>query len=98
MEALTLVAAAAAVTKLVDFVRGFDAEDSWPKVLWIALSMALGIIGAFMFNIAPPDLPATLRFEVSGVGLQVATGLVVGGLASGVHELFDFLSSAAKRS
>lgn len=94
---VTITVAAAVVTKLVDMVRNFvDKDDSLPKYLWNVLAFALGVVGAFAFQIEPAQVPEGLRFEITGGALQLFTGLVVGAWASGLHELLDFLSHKAK--
>lgn len=94
---------AALVTKAVDLVRAFDKQDTWPKALWIALAFVFGVAVAlvFLLNAVGPVLEALPRFSdktLSPTAGQVLTGLAIGGVASGLHELFDKWSSAAKES
>jgi hypothetical protein len=97
MEAVTVAVASAAVTKIVDFIRnslgGF--EPKVPKVVWNVGALVLGVVGAFTFDIEPAQLAGV---QAQGAALKVLTGLVVGGLASGWHELFSALSSVQKKN
>lgn len=99
---LVFVAApAAGVTKLVDAVRYFDKDDTWPKVIWIVLAMVFGVGIALLFllNGIAPVIQALPRFQdevLSDTAGQVLTGIAIGGVASGFHELFDLWSSTAK--
>lgn len=99
METFVAVTLAAqVVTKLVDTTRnGIDTRSTLPKVVWNILPFAYGILGAFLFKIAPIEVPDVFRFQVSGAALQLATGLMVGAYASGLHELNHFLSGKARR-
>jgi hypothetical protein len=97
MEAFTVAVASAAVTKIVDFVRNIlgGLEPQVPKVVWNVGALALGVLGAFIFDIEPVNLAGV---DAQGAMLKVLTGLVVGGLASGWHELFSALSSVQKKN
>ena len=98
MEALTLAAASAAITKIIDVVRnllGETVEPNVPKVVWNAGALTLGVVAAFAFNIEPVDLAGV---QAEGAMLKILTGLVAGGLASGWHELFSSLSSVQKKN
>jgi hypothetical protein len=98
MEALTVAAASAAVTKIIDFIRnslGKTLEPNVPKAVWNAGALILGVVGAFVFDIEPVQLAGV---EAQGAALKVLTGLAVGGLASGWHELFSALSSVQKKN
>lgn len=90
------------ITKLVDFVRGFDATDSWPKGLWIALSMVFGVIYCLLTAANMVNLISGLRPEVqghlTGTWGQVVTGIAVGGVASFWHEHLDKTSGLAKQA
>jgi hypothetical protein len=94
MEALTVAAAGAAVTKVVDFIRNIVGDVS-AKWVWNLLALGLGVVVAFLFDVEPVQLPG---LNVGEIGIKVATGLAIGGISSGWHELFDFLSGAAKRA
>jgi hypothetical protein len=107
MEALTVAAAGAAVTKVIDLIRNIIGR-SWPeeeqqkkekekkwKWVWNLLALGVGVVVAFLFDVKPVELPG---LAVGEVGIKVATGLAIGGISSGWHEFFDFLSGAAKRA
>jgi hypothetical protein len=86
------------VTKLVDLIRNaIDPNDTVPKTWWNVASFGLGIAVASVWHInaAVSMLPADSQLQDWG-GI-VLTGLVVGAVASGWHELLDALSSVAKR-
>jgi len=97
VEAFTVAAASAAITKIVDFIRNSlgESEPKVPKIVWNAGALILGVVGAFVFDIEPVDLAGV---QAQGAALKVLTGLVVGGLASGWHELFSALSSVQKKN
>ena len=80
MEAFTVAAASAAITKIVDLVRNSlgESEPKVPKIVWNAGALILGVVGAFVFDIEPVDLAGV---QAQGAALKVLTGLVVGGLA-----------------
>jgi len=86
------------VTKLVDLIRTMaDGSDRAPKWFWIVLSMAFGIAIGLLGQVnvfTELGLGGSTRLE--GWAGQVLTGLLVGGLGSGWHEVFDALSSGAK--
>jgi hypothetical protein len=88
------------ITKLVDFVRTFDKEDTWWPGLWIALAFAFGILYALLTAANFVNLIGGLRPEVTGrlAGTwgQVATGIAIGGVASFWHEHLDNTSAKAK--
>jgi hypothetical protein len=96
---VALTAASAIVTKLVDTTRNLLGDDGqkFPKWLWNVEAFGLGLAGAFLFQIEPVQVPDSFRFEVSGAALQAATGLMVGAVASGLHEFFALLSAKSKR-
>ena len=101
MEFFALATVASAlVTKLVDAVRYFDKDDSWPKIIWIALALGFGVAFALIYQAdylsSIEGLPPIFE-NVKGTGAQVLTGLAIGAYASGLHELFDALSGVAKR-
>jgi len=94
---LTIIAVAAGVTKAVDFVRNLTAQWTAPKWVWNAVSFGFGLVAAFGFNVELVKVPeGVLRFDVSEPMLRALTGITIGGMASGLHELFDWLSSKAK--
>lgn len=96
MEVIALVVAAPIVTKIVDTLRNaFDKAGTMPKVVWNLAAFAVGILGAFLFNVEPAALPAGLRFGIEGAALQVYTGLWLGALAGGFHEIFHMWSAKA---
>jgi hypothetical protein len=90
---------AIAITKLVDFVRSFDKGDTWPKGLWIALALVLGVAMALLTGSNFADLIGGLRPEVAdalgGTTGEILTGLAVGATASFWHEHLDKTSSEA---
>jgi hypothetical protein len=87
-----LVWVSAGITKLVDLVRNaLDEAAEAPAWVWNVLSLGGGVGAALGL-----DLNAVEEL-VGGLAGQVVTGLAMGGSASGLHELFDFLSSSAKR-
>jgi hypothetical protein len=84
------LAAAATVTKIVDWLRNMvDPGNRFPKWAWNIASFAGGLVAAYatQLNIYPAE---------PFWGLLV-TGLAIGAGASGFHELFDLLSSKAKQ-
>lgn len=92
---------AAVVTKLVDLVRKLDTQDNPQlKPLWLVLSMVFGVAIAVIWEVNGLQESgfAGESTRLQGVAGQVLTGLLVGGFGSGWHELFDALSSSAKRS
>lgn len=94
MEVIGFLAASTAVTKVTDMIRNlFDKNDTAPSWTWNVVPFAIGIIGALMFNIENAGLPSGLRFGLTGVGAQIFTGLVLGGLSSGWHEVFAMWSN-----
>ncbi len=78
------------VTKVVDFIRGFDARDTWPKYLWIALALVGGIAYALLtganfvhlINGLDPNVQSSLN-ETTG---KIVTGLAIGAMACFWHE------------
>lgn len=92
-EVLSLLAAALGITKATDTVRNvFDKDDSAPKWTWNAVSLVFAMLTPFLFNVEQAALPAALKIEVSGMALQVWTGLILWGLSAFGHELMDRLS------
>jgi hypothetical protein len=88
---------ATVVTKAVDMLRNlFDPDGRAPKWVWNAVSFALGIAVALIWKINLLDNFGTTG--INGVSGQVLTGLAIAGSASGYHELFDTLSSTAKKA
>jgi hypothetical protein len=97
----TEVVAAATVfailaTKLVDMLRNmFDAKAERPKWLWNAVALVLGVGMALLWKIDLLDNYSSTH--VQWWAGRLLTGLAIGGTASGYHELFDSLSSSAKK-
>jgi hypothetical protein len=88
---------AAIVTKLVDLARKFDTDNTWPKWIWIVLSIGFGVVIALIWEVnALRELGVESANNLQGRAGQVLTGMLVGGFGSGWHEVFDALSSAAK--
>jgi hypothetical protein len=85
------------VTKAVDMLRNMlDTDGKWPKWVWNAVAFALGVSVALIWKI-------NLLDNFGGTGIhgfsgQFMTGLAIAGSASGYHELFDTLSSQAKKA
>lgn len=92
---------AAIVTKGVDMVRtALDpTAEKYPKVTWIVMAFVLGIVIATSYQLqfggVIEGLPPGLA-RLTGVSGQVFSGLLLGAWASGLHELFDLGSGAAK--
>ena len=99
MPVTSLLMISAAITKSVDLVRNFIAAHTKiipPKWVWNVLSLGGGVFVAewTRLSLLPPvvygrPVPAAIATVISGLAL--------GGLASGNHELFDLLSSQAKK-
>jgi flagellar biosynthesis protein FliR len=87
------------VTKSVDMIRNmFDTSPPRvPKQVWNALALGLGIATALIWRINILDNYSSPTSFVQGVSGQILTGLAIGATASGYHELFDALSSGAKK-
>jgi uncharacterized membrane protein len=85
------------VTKAVGMLRNmFDPNGRAPKWVWNLVSFALGITVALIWKINLMDNFGTTG--IHGFSGQLVTGLAIAGSASGYHELFDTLSSTAKRA
>ncbi len=83
-----IFAAAATVTKTVDFTRNmFDASGTAPKWIWN--------LSAFVYGVAIAYLSGLSAFPGHRIDLFV-TGLAIGAASSGFHEVFDYFSSKAK--
>lgn len=88
MDLTVFLAAAATVTKAVDFTRNaVDGQDIAPKWLWNLEAFGLGIFATYSgaLNLMPGH-----RFGM------LITGLAIGAAGSGFHEVFDFFSGKAK--
>jgi hypothetical protein len=86
------------VTKAVDLIRNVvePINPRLPKWTWNALAFGLGIAVALVWKI---NLLDNFGSEgINGVSGQLLTGLAIAGSASGYHELFDTLSSQAKKA
>jgi hypothetical protein len=97
---------AAAVTKATDLVRNLvDKRDKLPKWTWNVVPFGIGIAYAvgWHHNVTQ-DLAALVPALADkgvllvGVAGEIVTGLVIGGAAGGLHEVFDALSSIANRN
>jgi hypothetical protein len=89
---------AAIVTKVVDMLRNaFDKGGTAPKWIWNVSSLALGMGMAVAWRVNILDNYSSTNSVVQGVFGQILSGLAIGGAASGYHELFDALSSTAKK-
>ena len=80
------------ITKIVDFIRGFDKGDTWPKWIWIACAFAVALLIclAFEVNILGgffKELPAFQGSNtLDGVWGQVLSAIGLAGSASYWHE------------
>ncbi|SRR6266567_5457299 len=89
------------ITKVVDAFRKFDdtrvskGKGKIPKLTWIVLSWAVGIVICLVWKIDALQALGTSS-RLSGVGGQILTGFLTGAGGSGWHELLDNLSSGAK--
>lgn len=90
------------VTKGTDMIRNLvdrNRATPLPPVLWNVVPFVLGIILAVVYekNFASliPNLPPALQ-DATGVKGEVLTGLGIGAIASGWHELLDSWSAKAK--
>jgi hypothetical protein len=89
------------VTKTVDLIRnivGSFVEGVVPKATWNVAALGLGVAMALTWHVNLLDNYSDPNSVVQGMFGQVLTGLAIGGVSSGYHELFDALSSAAKRA
>lgn len=98
MEAFLLLIGPVAivVTKVVDTVRNLiDDDDSLPKALWNVLAFGLGVGYALLWQVNFTDVVNGLPSSIDFTGLvgQIATGLGIGAVASGWHEVFSALSA-----
>jgi len=86
---------AASVTKLTDGIRNrFDKGDTAPKWVWNVVPFALGIGAALLGDVDYSEV-APVFGSLDEVAVQVLTGLGIGAVASGWHEVFDLWSSRA---
>jgi hypothetical protein len=93
-----MLSVGAGITKATDFIRNlFDSGNEAPKWVWNVTPFGLGIGSAFLLDVGRITIPpGFLAFDLSGIPLQIVTGLALGGIASGWHEKFDSWSRAAK--
>jgi hypothetical protein len=85
------------VTKAVDLLRNLlDKDGTWPKWIWNAVAFGLGMAVALVWKINLLDNFGA--HGINGFSGQLMTGLAIAGSASGYHELFDTLSSQAKKA
>jgi hypothetical protein len=85
------------VTKTVDLLRNtLDPKAKFPKLVWNVAALALGVAAALIWKINMLDNYSTTAIQ--GFSGQFFSGLAMGGVASGWHELFDVLSGTAKRA
>lgn len=89
------------VTKLTDTIRNLldPMGTRFPKVAWNFVPFVLGVGICLIYQTDAHDLIAGLPpalAHLSGVGGQIVTGLGLGALAGGWHEIFDLLSGVAK--
>ena len=98
---LALTAFSMLITKVVDLFRNVVGPTIGPYVskwTWNAAPLGLGIAMAIAWRVNVLDNYSDPTSVVQGVFGQVLTGLAMGGTSSGYHELFDLLSSTAKRA
>jgi hypothetical protein len=89
------------ITKVVDLIRNVVGDflgGVLPKATWNLAALGLGVAVAVAWRINILDNYSDPTSVVQGYFGQVLTGLVIGGVSSGYHELFDALSGAAKRA
>jgi len=89
------------VTKTVDLIRnivGGFVEGLIPKATWNVAALGLGVAMALAWRVNMLDNYSDPSSVVQGFFGQILTGLAIGGVASGYHELFDLFSSTAKRA
>jgi hypothetical protein len=89
------------VTKTVDLIRnivGATVQAYLPKATWNIAALGLGVAMAVAWRVNILDNYSDRNSVVQGLFGQVLTGFAIGGSSSGYHELFDVLSSAAKRA
>ena len=86
------------VTKTVDLIRNVFAEFVLPKWVWNVSALGLGVGMALAWQINMLDNYSAKDSIVQGIFGRVLTGIAIGGVSSGYHELFDLLSSGAKRA
>ena len=99
VDFVLLASVGAALTKITDLIRSTFDPDAKLKgsPVWIGVAMLLGT--AFTVRTGMNALAGVdWAVQLTALEGQIATGLAVGGLASGNHELFDWLSGAAKRA
>jgi hypothetical protein len=102
----TFTVLGATVTKVTDFIRNvFDKGDTWPKWSWNVVPLVAGVAMCVGWQIDQSSslialVPALARNadRLQGVAGQVLTGLLLGGFAGFLHELFDALSGIATRA
>lgn len=93
MDAVQLIFFAAIVTKLVQALR--DVVKGIPTWLLNLISFALGIVIAEIFKLDAVGALAGSSTTAQHAFGVIVTGLALGGGAAGLHDLLDFLSSAA---
>src|SRR3990170_3424650 len=92
-----LLAYGAVVTKTVDLARNLiDKNDSMPKATWNVAAFVIGVAYALGWQLdASVSILALVPAlseqadRLSGVAGQVLTGLLAGGAAGFLHEVFD---------
>jgi hypothetical protein len=94
------------VTKVTDMIRNAidpvktdGTAPRFPKVTWNVVPFVVGVgicvIWEFNYAVLLPGLPPSLM-TVGDFGGRILTGLGLGAVAGGWHELFDLASSKAK--
>src|SRR6266508_3127852 len=89
------------VTKTVDLIRnivGGFVEGLIPKATWNVAALGLGVAMALAWRVNMLDNYSDPSSVVQGFFGQILTGLAIGGVASGYHELFDPFSVNHRRS
>ncbi len=90
------------ITKIVDFIRGFDKGDTWPKWSFILMAFAVAALICFGFEVNIiggffKELPAfSGSSALDGWAGQALSAVGLAGASSYWHERMDLASSAAK--
>lgn len=88
------VPVAVGITKFVDLVRNaVDTNDTAPKVVWNILAFAAGIALCIGWSVNFTAAAGLQQSALSGIGGQILTGVVLGGMSSFWHEAMDAWSA-----
>ena len=84
------------VTKVVDLLRNvLDPQDTVPKAWWNIASFGVGAALCCIWQVNLTTLP--IDSDLAKWGAFILSGLAIGGIGAGWHELLDALSASAKR-